>query len=514
MKYFLSILFLAGALLLNAADASSGSSILANVNGEAVTLGEVLSESAASERLARAYADNNFSEEILSIRQTAVDRIIDRKLLIAEFQRLNLALPQQYVESLMDDLAENMGCKTRSELAAKARAMNTTITELREKASERLKAEMVIGREYYAIGSPTPREMDQYFNDNIDKFSQPEKLKLALLLLPESTPVSSVDEISAQLKKNPDRFAELVKVFSCGPNREQGGEVGFIERKNLRKEFSAVLPAGELQSGTVFGPVKTAEGQYFIRILNIEQGKAAVFAEHREAIRKEMEKQRREKALEDLKKRLRSKAVIRYYYGHTPTEQASSAGEVNINVKQPENAPKEQPVKPMEKKTMVTLKTNHGDIKLELFADAAPKTVANFLEYVKSGFYNGTLFHRVIDNFMIQGGGFDTNFKQKKTREPIENEADNRLSNEVGTIAMARTMDPHSATAQFFINVNNNDFLDFRSPSPQFYGYCVFGKVVEGMDVVNKIKVVKTGGRAGHQDVPKEDVIILEAIAD
>ena len=115
---------------------------------------------------------------------------------------------------------------------------------------------------------------------------------------------------------------------------------------------------------------------------------------------------------------------------------------------------------------------------------------------------------------MIQGGGFDQKFKQKATKAPIENEADNRLSNEIGTIAMARTMDPHSATAQFFINVADNDFLDFRSPSPQFYGYCVFGKVVEGMDVVNKIKSVKTGGRAGHQDVPVEDVVILEAIAD
>ena len=514
MKYLLFIFLLWSFCLSGMAAENDGSSILANVNGEAVTLGEVLSESAASERLARAYADNNFSEEILSLRQAAVDRIIDRKLMIAEFKRLNLVLPLNYVESLMDDLAENMGCKTRSELAAKARAMNTTVAELREKASDRLKAEMVIGREYYAIGSPTPREMDQYFNDNIDKYSLPEKVKLALLLLPENTSRSSVDEISGQLKNDPRRFAELVKVFSCGPNREQGGEVGFIERKNLRKEFGAALPAGALQNGTVYGPIKTAEGQYFIRILDVEQGKTAVFADHRDTIRKEMEKQRREKALDDLKKRLRAKAVIRYYYGQTPTENKNSAGEVNINVKQPENAPKEQPAKPMEKKIMVTLKTNHGDIKLELFADAAPKTVANFLEYVKSGFYNGTLFHRVIDNFMIQGGGFDTNFKQKKTREPIENEADNRLSNEIGTIAMARTMDPHSATAQFFINVNNNDFLDFRSPSPQFYGYCVFGKVVEGMDVVNKIKVVKTGGRAGHQDVPKEDVIILEAIAD
>ena len=115
---------------------------------------------------------------------------------------------------------------------------------------------------------------------------------------------------------------------------------------------------------------------------------------------------------------------------------------------------------------------------------------------------------------MIQGGGFDLKFKQKATREPIENEADNRLSNEIGTIAMARTMDPHSATCQFFINVNNNDFLDFRSPSPQFYGYCVFGKVVEGMDVVNRIKEVKTTSRGGHQDVPVEDVVIQEAVID
>jgi peptidyl-prolyl cis-trans isomerase B (cyclophilin B) len=163
---------------------------------------------------------------------------------------------------------------------------------------------------------------------------------------------------------------------------------------------------------------------------------------------------------------------------------------------------------------MVTLKTNYGDIKLELFADAAPKTVANFLEYVKSGFYNGTLFHRVIDNFMIQGGGFDQNFKQKATRTPIENEADNGLSNEIGTIAMARTMDPHSATAQFFINVANNDFLDFRAPTPSHFGYCVFGKVTEGMEVVDKIAKVKTGRRGMHADVPEENVVILDAVIE
>ena len=517
MKYIFSCLLLLSAMLLSGSvenDRVNGSALLATVNGEAVTLGQVVGESASGERLAKAYANEDKNSEIFKLRQAAVDRIIDRKLMIAEFKRLKLTLPTHYVESLMDDLAENMGCKTRSELAAKARAMNTTVAELREKASERLMAEMVIGREYYAAGTPTPEEMATYFQENEAQFSIPEKLKLALLLLPENSSPQNITELEAQLKKSPARFAELVRAFSCGPNREQGGEVGFIERKNIRKEFAGALAGAPLADGRIYGPVKTAEGIYFIRVCAIEAGKAAVFAEHRDAIRKKLEDQRREKSLNDLKKRLRSKAIIRYYFGHTPTEQPNSSGEVNINVKQPEKAIKEQPVKPMEKKTMVTLKTNHGDIKLELFADAAPKTVANFLEYVKSGFYNGTLFHRVIDNFMIQGGGFDTNFKQKKTREPIENEADNRLSNEVGTIAMARTMDPHSATAQFFINVNNNDFLDFRSPSPQFYGYCVFGKVVEGMDVVNKIKVVKTGGRAGHQDVPKEDVIILEAIAD
>lgn len=517
MRYIFCCLLLFTAFLLPGSveqGRDNGSALLATVNGEAVTLGQVIGESAAGERIAQAYADENKNSEILKLRQIAVDRIIDRKLMIAEFKRLKLTLPPHYVESLMDDLAENMGCKTRSELAAKARSINTTVAELREKASERLMAEMVIGREYYAAGTPTPEEMAIYFQENEDNFSIPEKLKLALLLLPENTSPQTTAELDKQLKKSPERFAELVRAFSCGPNREQGGDVGFIERKNIRKEFAGLLPGEHLTAGAIFGPVKTAEGIYFIRLCDIKAGKKAVFAEHREVIRKKLEQQRREKALQTLKKRLRERAIIRYYFGHTPTENKNSDGEVNINVKQPEKAPAEQPVKPMEKKTMVTLKTNHGDIKLELFADAAPKTVANFLEYVKSGFYNGTLFHRVIDNFMIQGGGFDTNFKQKKTREPIENEADNRLSNEVGTIAMARTMDPHSATAQFFINVNNNDFLDYRSPSPQFYGYCVFGKVVEGMDVVNKIKVVKTGGRAGHQDVPKEDVIILEAIAD
>ena len=160
---------------------------------------------------------------------------------------------------------------------------------------------------------------------------------------------------------------------------------------------------------------------------------------------------------------------------------------------------------------MVTLKTNFGDIKLELFADKAPKTVANFLAYVEEGFFDNTIFHRVINNFMIQGGGFTTDMDQKETKDPIENEADNGVANEMGTIAMARTQDPHSATAQFFINVNNNDFLNHSGKSVNGWGYCAFGKVVEGMDVVEKIKAVKTGNHGYHQDVPVEPVIIESA---
>jgi peptidyl-prolyl cis-trans isomerase B (cyclophilin B) len=160
---------------------------------------------------------------------------------------------------------------------------------------------------------------------------------------------------------------------------------------------------------------------------------------------------------------------------------------------------------------MVRLKTSLGSISLELDAEKAPLTTANFLEYVKSGHYNGTIFHRVIDGFMIQGGGFEPGMNQKPTRPPIKNEADNGLKNEAYTIAMARTPDPHSASAQFFINVANNDFLNFSSPTPQGWGYCVFGKVVEGQDVVDKIKKVRTGSRAGHQDVPTEDVVIESA---
>ncbi|MBP7469082.1 MAG: peptidyl-prolyl cis-trans isomerase [Thauera sp.] len=159
----------------------------------------------------------------------------------------------------------------------------------------------------------------------------------------------------------------------------------------------------------------------------------------------------------------------------------------------------------------VKLHTNHGIITLELDAEKAPVTVANFLAYVESGHYNNTVFHRVIDGFMIQGGGFEPGMNQKPTGEQIKNEADNGLKNERGTIAMARTQAPHSATAQFFINVADNDFLNHRSPDLQGWGYCVFGKVSEGMDVVDAIRKVKTGSSGFHQDVPKEDVIIERA---
>lgn len=159
----------------------------------------------------------------------------------------------------------------------------------------------------------------------------------------------------------------------------------------------------------------------------------------------------------------------------------------------------------------VKLTTNHGDIFLELDAEKAPETVKNFLAYVEAGHYNNTVFHRVINGFMIQGGGFEPGMKQKPCGEPIQNEANNGLKNDVGTIAMARTNAPHSATAQFFINIADNDFLNHRSPDMQGWGYCVFGKVSEGMDVVDKIKGVKTGTSGFHQDVPKEDVIIQSA---
>ena len=161
---------------------------------------------------------------------------------------------------------------------------------------------------------------------------------------------------------------------------------------------------------------------------------------------------------------------------------------------------------------MVELHTNHGVIKLELDAEKAPKSVENFLNYVKAGHYDNTVFHRVIDGFMIQGGGFEPGMKQKPTEAPITNEANNGLKNVNGSIAMARTNDPHSATAQFFINVNDNDFLNHSSPTPQGWGYAVFGKVVDGLDIVEKIRKVKTGSKGFHQDVPADDVVIEKAV--
>jgi peptidyl-prolyl cis-trans isomerase B (cyclophilin B) len=160
---------------------------------------------------------------------------------------------------------------------------------------------------------------------------------------------------------------------------------------------------------------------------------------------------------------------------------------------------------------VILLETTLGNITLELFENDAPETTANFKQYVEDGFYNNTIFHRVIDGFMIQGGGFEPGMVQKETRDPIQNEASNGLANNRGTIAMARTMDPHSATAQFFVNVTDNDFLNFRSETPDGYGYCVFGRVYDGMDVVDAIKAVDTTHRAGHSDVPRDDVIINNA---
>ncbi|MBV2235587.1 MAG: peptidyl-prolyl cis-trans isomerase [Sterolibacterium sp.] len=160
---------------------------------------------------------------------------------------------------------------------------------------------------------------------------------------------------------------------------------------------------------------------------------------------------------------------------------------------------------------MIKLSTNFGDITIELDTEKAPETAKNFLSYVESGHYNGTIFHRVIDGFMIQGGGFTPDMQQKPTQAPIKNEADNGLKNTRYTLAMARTNDPHSATAQFFINVADNGFLDFKSPTGNGWGYCVFGKVVEGSEVVDKIKDVATGNHGYHQDVPKESVTIESA---
>ncbi len=160
---------------------------------------------------------------------------------------------------------------------------------------------------------------------------------------------------------------------------------------------------------------------------------------------------------------------------------------------------------------MVKLHTNFGVITLELDAEKAPITVKNFLEYVNSGFYSNTVFHRVIDGFMIQGGGFEPGMKQKSTNAPIQNEATNGLKNENYTVAMARTSEPHSASSQFFINIKNNSFLNHTAPNSQGWGYCVFGKVVDGTEVVDAIRKVKTGNSGFHQDVPKEDVIITKA---
>jgi peptidyl-prolyl cis-trans isomerase B (cyclophilin B) len=160
---------------------------------------------------------------------------------------------------------------------------------------------------------------------------------------------------------------------------------------------------------------------------------------------------------------------------------------------------------------MIVLHTNYGDISIELNYEKAPKSSKNFEKYVEDGFYNGVIFHRVINGFMVQGGGFEPGMTQKETRAPIENEADNGLTNDIGTLAMARTMDPHSASAQFFINVSNNSFLNHKAKTPDGWGYAVFGKVTAGIDVVNKIKEVATTSKSGHQDVPVDDVIIESA---
>jgi peptidyl-prolyl cis-trans isomerase B (cyclophilin B) len=160
---------------------------------------------------------------------------------------------------------------------------------------------------------------------------------------------------------------------------------------------------------------------------------------------------------------------------------------------------------------MVKLQTNFGVIAIELDAGRAPETVKNFLDYVEAGFYSNTVFHRVIDGFMVQGGGFEPGMRQKPAKGTIKNEAGNGLKNDRYTVAMARTSEPHSASSQFFINVKDNDFLNHTAPSSQGWGYCVFGKVVEGQDIVDKIKRVKTGSRGGHADVPVEDVVIEKA---
>ena len=178
---------------------------------------------------------------------------------------------------------------------------------------------------------------------------------------------------------------------------------------------------------------------------------------------------------------------------------------------EPSKASIMQPPNKLERIPMIILHTTHGDISLELFQQEAPGTCANFIAYARDGFYDGTIFHRVIDDFMIQGGGFDSGMRQKKVGKPIRNEADNGLGNELGSVAMARTPDPHSATAQFFINLKNNDFLNHRAPSGEGWGYAVFARVSAGMEVVQKIGGVATHSSGGHQDVPV-DVVLIESV--
>jgi peptidyl-prolyl cis-trans isomerase B (cyclophilin B) len=190
------------------------------------------------------------------------------------------------------------------------------------------------------------------------------------------------------------------------------------------------------------------------------------------------------------------------------TAQVEEVKPVEELVKEAPVASVKEPVVEERKTVMILIKTSKGDITLELNEEKAPKTVANFLAYTESGHYNGTIFHRVMDGFMVQGGGFDADMNQKNAPNMVENEASNGLKNEIGTVAMARTPDPHSASAQFFINVGDNAFLNY--PGQDGWGYCVFGKVVEGMDVVNEIKGVATGNNGHHQNVPKEPVMITE----
>jgi peptidyl-prolyl cis-trans isomerase B (cyclophilin B) len=178
----------------------------------------------------------------------------------------------------------------------------------------------------------------------------------------------------------------------------------------------------------------------------------------------------------------------------------------------PSNSTQQQGVTSMSTAPRVKMSTNQGDFIISLNAEKAPKTVANFLAYVKDGFFDGTIFHRVIDGFMIQGGGFEPGLKQKPTKAPVENEANNGLKNNKYTLAMARTSDPHSATAQFFINVANNDFLNHTAPTAQGWGYAVFGEVVEGQDVIDKMKGVPTANSGFHQNVPTNDVVITKAV--